>query len=389
MEMGTEFFEKVHVPEAILNPFQEVTMKDKVGFIGLGLIGGSIAKAIRQYHPTYEIVAFDKNKETLALATQESVIDVAATTIDDNFRNCSYIFLCAPVSYNTAYLKQVAKYLGKGCILTDVGSVKTNIHDEVTALGLGSHFIGGHPMAGSEKSGYPNSKAMLIENAYFVLTPCAETKQENLDRYAAFVQQLGAIPVILEAHQHDYITGTISHLPHIIAASLVNFVRDNDTKEELMKNLAAGGFKDITRIASSSPTMWQHICVKNKENISQILANYIETLQQAKALVDQGDEQGLYQLFDTSRNYRNSLPSTSAGPIKKTFAVYCDIIDEAGGIATIATILASNNLNIKNIGIVHNREFEEGVLRIEFYDENSSNKAALLLQKYRYIVYER
>ena len=389
MEMGTEFFEKVHVPEAILNPFQEVTMKDKVGFIGLGLIGGSIAKAIRQYHPTYEIVAFDKNKETLALATQESVIDVAATTIDDNFRNCSYIFLCAPVSYNTAYLKQVAKYLGKECILTDVGSVKTNIHDEVTALGLGSHFIGGHPMAGSEKSGYPNSKAMLIENAYFVLTPCAETKQENLDRYAAFVQQLGAIPVILEAHQHDYITGTISHLPHIIAASLVNFVRDNDTKEELMKNLAAGGFKDITRIASSSPTMWQHICVKNKENISQILANYIETLQQAKALVDQGDEQGLYQLFDTSRNYRNSLPSTSAGPIKKTFAVYCDIIDEAGGIATIATILASNNLNIKNIGIVHNREFEEGVLRIEFYDENSSGKAALLLQKYRYIVYER
>lgn len=364
-------------------------MKDKVGFIGLGLIGGSIAKAIRQYHPTYEIVAFDKNKETLALATQESVIDVAATTIDDNFRNCSYIFLCAPVSYNTAYLKQVAKYLGKGCILTDVGSVKTNIHDEVATLGLGSHFIGGHPMAGSEKSGYPNSKAMLIENAYFVLTPCAETKQENLDRYAAFVQQLGAIPVILEAHQHDYITGTISHLPHIIAASLVNFVRDNDTKEELMKNLAAGGFKDITRIASSSPTMWQHICVKNKENISQILANYIETLQQAKALVDQGDEQGLYQLFDTSRNYRNSLPSTSAGPIKKTFAVYCDIIDEAGGIATIATILASNNLNIKNIGIVHNREFEEGVLRIEFYDENSSNKAALLLQKYRYIVYER
>ena len=389
MKMGTEFFEKVHVPEAILNPFQEVTMKDKVGFIGLGLIGGSIAKAIRQYHPTYEIVAFDKNKETLALATQESVIDVAATTIDDNFRNCSYIFLCAPVSYNTAYLKQVAKYLGKGCILTDVGSVKTNIHNEVAALGLGSHFIGGHPMAGSEKSGYPNSKAMLIENAYFVLTPCAETKQENLDRYAAFVQQLGAIPVILEAHQHDYITGTISHLPHIIAASLVNFVRDNDTKEELMKNLAAGGFKDITRIASSSPTMWQHICVKNKENISQILANYIETLQQAKAMVDQGDEQGLYQLFDTSRNYRNSLPSTSAGPIKKTFAVYCDIIDEAGGIATIATILASNNLNIKNIGIVHNREFEEGVLRIEFYDENSSNKAALLLQKYRYIVYER
>ena len=112
-------------------------------------------------------------------------------------------------------------------------------------------------------------------------------------------------------------------------------------------------------------------------------------LTQVKELVDQADEQGIYDLFDTSRNYRNSFPSASAGPIKKSFAVYCDIIDEAGGIAAIATILASNNLNLKNIGIVHNREFEEGVLRIEFYDEASSRRAAELLQKFRYIVYER
>ena len=97
----------------------------------------------------------------------------------------------------------------------------------------------------------------------------------------------------------------------------------------------------------------------------------------------------MYNLFSSSQNYRNSIPGSSAGPIKKAFAVYCDIIDEAGGIAAIATILASNNINIKNIGIVHNREFEEGVLRIEFYDEASSRKAVELLQKFRYIVYER
>ena len=108
-----------------------VTMdKQKIGFIGLGLIGGSIAKAIRQYFPDYEIVAFDKNKEALALATQESVIDVAATTIDDNFYHCSYIFLCAPVSFNSAYLKQLTCYMHEDCILTYVGSVKTNIHEE-------------------------------------------------------------------------------------------------------------------------------------------------------------------------------------------------------------------------------------------------------------------
>ncbi len=364
-------------------------MKQKIGFIGLGLIGGSIARAIRQYFPDYEIVAFDKNKETLALAAQESVIDVAVSTIDGNFYHCSYIFLCAPVSYNTAYLKQVAPYLHEDCILTDVGSVKTNIHREAEALGLGRYFIGGHPMAGSEKSGYVNSKAMLIENAYYVMTPSEGAAKEKVGRYVEFVKELRAIPVLLEYQEHDYVTGTISHLPHIIAASLVNFVRDTDTKEELMKNLAAGGFKDITRIASSSPTMWQHICLKNKEYISGILGGYIQELGRAKDLIDRGDAQGIYHLFETSRNYRNSIPASLAGPIKKAYEVYCDIIDEAGGIAAIATILASNNLNLKNIGIVHNREFEEGVLRIEFYDEASSKRAAELLQKFRYVVYER
>ncbi|WP_270205361.1 MULTISPECIES: prephenate dehydrogenase [unclassified Coprococcus] len=361
----------------------------KIGFIGLGLIGGSIAKAIRRYYPDYEIVAFDKNRETLALATQESIINVACTSIDDNFRGCNYIFLCAPVAFNTAYLKQMMPYLHDDMILTDVGSVKTPIHDEIIRLGLEDYFIGGHPMAGSEKSGFANSKPILIENAYFVLTPSAKVAKKKVDAYASFVESLRALPIVLDYHEHDIVTGTISHLPHIIAASLVNFVRDTDTKDELMKTLAAGGFKDITRIASSSPTMWEHICAQNQSNISQILGNYIETLNEAKKLVDSGDSQGIYNMFDHSRNYRNSMPNGSAGPIKRAFEIYCDIPDEAGVIATIATILASNALSIKNIGIVHNREFEEGVLRIEFYDSISCEKAVALLQKHRYIVYER
>lgn len=361
----------------------------KIGFIGLGLIGGSIAKAIRHYYPNYEIVAFDKNKETLALATQESVINVACTAIDDNFRNCDYIFLCAPVSYNTAYLKQVKHYLHKDCILTDVGSVKTSIHEEVIALDMEENFIGGHPMAGSEKSGFVNSKPVIIENAYYILTPSSKVSKEKVKAYESFVESLKALPVVLGYEEHDYITGAISHLPHIIAATLVNFVKEHDGKEELMKHLAAGGFKDITRIASSSPTMWQHICLKNKKNIVNILEEYIALLEDTKCRVQEEAEQDIYLFFETSKNYRNSIPGGSSGPIKRMYAVYCDIIDEAGGIAAIATILAANNINLKNIGIVHNREFEEGVLRIEFYDESSSRKAAELLQKYRYIVYER
>ena len=160
----------------------------KIGFVGLGLIGGSVAKAIRQYYPDYEIIAFDKSKETLALATQESVIDVACTTIDDNFANCNYIFLCAPVAYNTAYLKQLKNYLHENCILPDVGSVTTSIHKEVIALGMEEHFIGGHPMAGSEKSGFVNSKAMLIENAYYIITPSEKIAERKIKANTEFVE---------------------------------------------------------------------------------------------------------------------------------------------------------------------------------------------------------
>ena len=308
---------------------------------------------------------------------------------DPRFGSCDYVFLCAPVEINLeclAYLKEIRQ---PGCIITDVGSVKGIIHQKVDELGMTDCFIGGHPMAGSEKTGFDHSNERILENAYYILTPTPQVAEEKVQTYEKFVESLKALPVILDYQLHDQITGTISHLPHIIASSLVNFVKTHDTHDEMMKNLAAGGFKDITRIASSSPIMWQNICLKNKDNIVDILDKYIDSLEDFKEAIEREDDLDLYNRFESSRNYRNSMPSSSAGPIKKAFAVYCDIIDEAGGIAAIATILASNNISIKNIGIVHNREFEEGVLRIEFYDEDSSKRAVGLLQKFRYIVYER
>ena len=244
-------------------------------------------------------------------------------------------------------------------------------------------------MAGSEKSGFVNSNAHLMENAYYVLTPSSATTKDQLQKYQEFVTTVKAIPLVLDYHLHDRVTGAISHLPHIIAASLVNYIRETDTPDELMKNLAAGGFKDITRIASSSPVMWQQICLKNQENISEILEEFIQMLQRAKAYVDGREDRELYHMFETSRDYRDSMPTSSSGPLKKTYAVYCDIVDEAGGIATIATILASNAISLKNIGIIHNREFEEGVLCIEFYDNVSYEKAVSVLKRHHYTIYER
>lgn len=354
------------------------------GFIGLGLIGGSIAKAIRSAIPDAHIIAYDTNEASLALARDEHIIDEPHPAINSAFSACDYIFLCAPVSHNDDNLLLLKDYLSPNTVLTDVGSVKTGIHRQVETLGLNSQFIGGHPMTGSERFGYPNSDAALLENAYYILTPSDAVPDKALSNYRDLVESLGAIPLVLSYEEHDYVTAAISHLPHVIAASLVNLVRDADSKEGVMKMIAAGGFKDITRIASSSPDMWKQICLTNTENISKLLKSYIKSLTDISACLDHRTEDALYDFFNNARNYRESFIDASSGPIKAEYVFTVDIADKPGSIAAIASLLAFNDVSIKNIGINHNREFAEGALRIEFYDAKTIEQAIEIMTKHGY-----
>ena len=154
-----------------------------IGFIGLGLIGGSIAKGIRRVFPNYTLIGMDENPDTIKSALEDGIIDSIATDCKTDFAECNYVFLCAPVQYNVMYLKDLKGSINENCILTDVGSVKEEIHLKIEELGMEEYFIGGHPMAGSEKSGYSNSKAMLIENAYFILTPTDQVAREKVEAY--------------------------------------------------------------------------------------------------------------------------------------------------------------------------------------------------------------
>lgn len=359
------------------------------GFIGLGLIGGSIARGIREQLPDARIIAFDTNKASLSLAIKEGIADAATKAIDAAFSQCDMIFLCAPVQFNSENLRMLKEFLSPECLLTDVGSVKSPIHETVKALGLEAQFIGGHPMAGSERVGFVNSKSILLQNAYYILTPTASVPDSKLEAYKELVTKLDAIPLVLNCELHDYVTAAISHLPHVISASLVNLVKDSDNADGLMKMIAAGGFKDITRISSSSATMWQQICLTNTQNIEQLLDRYIDSLSQFRKYLEQKDSERLYGTFDSARLYRDSFIDASSGPIKKSFVLNVDIADEPGAIAAIATILALQQVSIKNIGITHNREYEGGVLRIELYDQESVEKARIILSGKGYTVYVR
>ena len=356
------------------------------GFIGLGLIGGSMAKALKNGNKDLKIVAYDVNMETLEMARADGIADEITSSIDEHFLACDYIFLCAPVQINIENTNKIKSFLKKDAILTDIGSVKTQIHDHIHSLGLDAQFIGGHPMAGTERIGYINSKPIILENAYYILTKTPETSDDKLNRFYDLVKSMGAIPLVMDHKQHDYIVAAISHVPHVISASLVNLVKNSDSENGLMKLTAAGGFKDITRISSSSPVMWQQICLTNTKNISELLGNYIDSLNKIKEQIDNGEGDSIIRFFNDARVYRESFIDSSGGPIKKAYNVHIDIADQPGVLATVATLLAVHNINIKNIGIMHNREYQSGSLQIEFNDEHDQLESIALLKSHGYIV---
>lgn len=358
-----------------------------VSFIGLGLIGGSIAKALKTAVPDIQIKVYDKDIPSMTLALKEQLAASIHTELTQELCYADILFLCAPVSVNEEHLKKIAPMLKPHTIVTDVGSVKGTIHALASELHLDDQFIGGHPMTGSERFGYANSKAALLENAYYILTPAEYVSPQKILQLKELVLAIKAIPLIIACKEHDYATAAISHLPHIIASALVNTVEASDSEEGLMKTLAAGGFKDITRIASANPVMWQQICLTNTENIKELLDRYILNLQQIRNQLNKKDALALYDFFDKARLYRDSFHTASLGPIKTAFAIHIEIPDKPGSIAEVAALLAQYELSIKNMNIIHNREAEYGALMLEFYSDRDMLKAVEILQKTGFTTY--
>ncbi len=366
-------------------------MKQQItcSFIGLGLIGGSVARALKLHNDNIFIKVYDIDFKAMELALCENIADKTYSSISEELCQCDYIFLCAPVSINLKNLESIATLIDKDCILTDVGSVKGVIHEHIRKLNLQSQFIGGHPMTGSERIGFLNSNAALLENAFYVLTPEPEVPKEKVDNFFDLIQSTGALPYLLNVKRHDETTAAISHLPHLIASSLVNLVKNNDDSNATFKTLAAGGFKDITRIASASPGLWQQITLENDKNILEFLSSYINSLEELKTQLSAGNSEYLYHFFETAQQYRDSFIDTRSGPFIKQFVLTVDIPDKSGALADVVNLLAKHNISIKNIGIIHNREYQEGVLRMEFYSLKEYENAIIFLLENNYSIHKQ
>ena len=349
----------------------------KIGIIGLGLMGGSLAKAFSKLEEVEKIVAYDQNEKALENAKEDGTVQEIAQEIDKKFQNLDFIFICTPVNTIYEYAKKLKEIVNKKCIISDIGSTKKNIVEQIDKLDL--NFVGAHPMIGSEKYGYEFSKEDLYVDSYYLLTKTDKTKLENIQRIKELLEKIRAIPLEIDLDRHDFSVGVVSHVPHIVASGLVNLAKNLDDENKTMKTIAAGGFKDITRIASANSHMWQNICQQNKEEIVVILEEFENIIREFKNNIDSSEK--TYEYFETAKNHRDSFVSKN-----KVDYVTVKVKNKAGVLAEITTICAQNSINISNINVLRTKEKEDGIIKILFENEEEKNKSIELLKKHGYEV---
>nr|WP_221301863.1 prephenate dehydrogenase [Texcoconibacillus texcoconensis] len=357
--------------------------------IGLGLIGGSLALAIKKEHADVYIYGYDIDTDSVSMAQSLKVIDEGVQSIEEAAAIADLLIISTPVVKTMEILEQLQHVpLKSGALITDVGSTKKRIMEKGRKLeNKDVTFIGGHPMAGSHKTGVTAAKAHLFENAYYVITPDQSVPTPAVIRLQNWLKGTRARFLTMLPEEHDQLAGVISHFPHVIAASLVRQVEKISYEHPQVGQLAAGGFRDITRIASSSPTMWRDICVHNKEILLELLQSWQKELRDVTGMIESEDEKALYDFFSQAKTYRDELPSKKRGALPAFYDLYVDVPDHPGVISDVTGILAEAGISITNIRIIETREDIMGVLRLSFRSESDLQAGKQSLNDHLYETY--
>ncbi len=282
---------------------------NKVALIGIGLIGSSISHAARRAGLVDTITGHARTVETREVALKLGLVDAAYGTAGEAVRDADLIVLCVPVGACGAVAKEIAPYLKPGAIVTDVGSVKESVVNDVAVhIPDGVHFIPGHPIAGTENSGPEAGFAELFDNRWCILTPRPGDDATATAKLKAFWQGLGSDVEVMAPDHHDMVLAIVSHLPHLIAFNIVNSARhlEQVTDREVIK-FSAGGFRDFTRIAASDPVMWRDVFLNNKEAVLEMLGRFSEDLIDLQRAIRFGDGDKLQRLFSEARVVRQSI----------------------------------------------------------------------------------
>lgn len=344
----------------------------KILIIGLGLIGGSIALGIKRAHPHYEIWGYDR-PEVQTIALEQTIIDNAAHNLC-SAEQADIILIALPLEATLDTLRKLAELkLKEQVLITDTGSTKQSIIQLAQELFESKKiiFVGGHPMAGSHKSGVRAADVHLFENAYYVLT------EENV-ALRDLLKGLGAKFIIVNPKEHDQVTGQVSHFPHVLASSLVLQAEEYAVTHPLVRQLGAGGFRDMTRIAEADSTMWTGILLSNPDVIIERIKNFKEQMDALSVKIKAQDEKGLKQFFDEGKSIRQNM-EIHRGAIPNFYDLFVAIPDEKGVVLRILALL--QDFSITNIKInEENREDTHGQLQISFKTETDLERAYQIIQ---------
>jgi len=346
-----------------------------ISIIGLGLIGGSIAKAIKNSDENYLITAYDKD-QVLENALTENVINKKLQSIDEA-GEADLIFLCLPIETNLEVFKKLAPKISDKTIISDVSGIKLPFQREWEKLDSKGYYIGGHPMTGKEIGGYENSDPLLFENSVYIVTENLK-KNSYFENFKQVLELLGVNILFIPAKQHDVIAASVSHLPQLLAVTLVN-TASLKTDEYNFLDLAAGGFRDLTRIASSEYDIWDQVIKQNKDQIITAIDEFSYELHSLKKWIEKDKTKKISTYFENARKSRDEIPKNSKGFLNPLHEIFIFVKDEPGVISKISTKLFEENINIKDIELLKIREGNGGTFRLSFETKKIAESAKSVL----------
>lgn len=342
----------------------------KVGVVGLGLIGGSIALGLKG---KAEVIGVDLNEETLKIAREREICTTVSNDLS-SLKSAEVVFVAVPLKVVTGIVKKLSSF---PCIIADVGSLKSDLANELAEI---TNYIGTHPMAGRELGGITAADGALFENALWVVDSTREARL--IEKVTPIIESLGAYTFLLDPLTHDKMAATVSHLPHLVAVALTLAASKLSNYDDRYFLMAAGGFRDSTRIASGDPELWHTILTT-----SPYLLDAAETFQEIFAELIATDN--LKNHLQDACLVREKLPYRGRGVVGDVFSLVIAVEDKPGAIGEITSSLAKEHINIKEIEILKQREGETGPLRLGFQSSQIALQALDLLQKLGYAVEAR
>lgn len=359
---------------------------NKIAIIGLGLIGGSIGLGLKRTCPDIRICGIDIAEETLDKGIDLGVIDEKSIDLSEGVKDADVVIISTLASSVIKVINEIKFHLKPGAIVTDVASTKAKIVEKVESiLPEGIFYIGGHPMAGSEKQGVTGADPYLLENAVYVLTPTQKTDKNALAALGSLAEKIGSRVIYLSPEEHDRKVAGISHLPHIVASSLMNTVGILENENPGFFRLAAGGFRDVTRIADSQSEMWRDIFLENKKQVLDLVQNFKVSLEKIEKAILSEEETDLVDFLEKARKWREEVPKSSKGLLPEIYDVVVTVPDQPGIIGKLANVLGKENINIMDIEILRVREGEGEVLRFGFRQNKEALDAVEVIKREGYL----